>query len=258
MLLYCLIYLAGIKAANPSYEKVGREAVTLDDIKNFRQGGGRVPGPPRSTAGRRAWRSPPAPSDGAWPRAWAWPWPAPGWPRLHNRPGYDFFDFNVYALCGDGDLMEGVACEAASLAGHLRLSNLCWIYDRNRITLADPIEVTFTEDVANRFLSYGWNVTRVTDPNDAELLARAYQNFLNTTHLPTLIIVHGHIGYRPHTSRTPAAHGEPLGKEEARLTKEFFGFSPHEFFVVPDGVREHTRQTWASGALTCARNGSSF
>jgi len=239
MLLYSLIHLAGIKAANPSYEKVGRKAVTLDDIKNFRQEGSRCPGHPEYgwTSGVETTTGPlgqgVATSVGM---AMAGRWLA----ETYNRPGYDLFNFNVYALCGDGDLMEGVACEAASLAGHLRLSNLCWIYDRNGITLADPIEVTFTEDVATRFLSYGWNVTRVTDPNDPELLMRGYQNFLNTSDIPTLIIVHSHIGYgAPHKQDTQAAHGEPLGEKEARLTKEFFGFSPDEFFVVPDGVREH-------------------
>jgi transketolase len=239
MLLYSLIHLAGIRAANPSYEKGRREAVTLDDIKTFRQGGSRCPGHPEYgwTSGVETTTGPlgqgVATSVGM---AMAGRWLA----ATYNRPGYDLFDFNVYALCGDGDLMEGVACEAASLAGHLRLSNLCWIYDRNRITLADPIEVTFTEDVATRFLSYGWKVTRVTDPNDPELLVRAYQDFLNTTDTPTLIIVHSHIGYgAPHKQDTQAAHGEPLGEGEARLTKEFFGFSPDAFFVVPDAVRGH-------------------
>jgi transketolase len=239
MLLYGLIFLAGIKAANPSYEEVGREAITLDDIKNFRQGGSRCPGHPEHgwTSGVETTTGPlgqgVANSVGM---AIASRWLA----ATYNRPNFNLFDFNVYALCGDGDLMEGVACEAASLAGHLKLDNLCWIYDRNRITLADSIEVTFTEDVATRFLSYGWNITRVTDPNDTEMLVRAYQNFLNTTGMPTLIIVHSHIGYgAPHKQDTAAAHGEPLGDEEARLTKEFFGFSPDEFFVVPDGVREH-------------------
>lgn len=243
MLLYSLIYLAGIKAANPTYQKVGEPAITLEDIKTFRQAGSRCPGHPEYgwTSGVETTTGPlgqgVATSVGM---AIAGRWLA----ATYNRPGYDLFDFNVYALCGDGDLMEGVACEAASLAGHLRLSNLCWIYDRNRITLADPIEVTFTEDVATRFLSYGWNVTRVTDPNDPEMLVRAYQQFLDNTDTPTLIIVHSHIGYgAPHKQDTKAAHGEPLGEEEARLTKEFFGFSPDEFFAVPDGVREHFKAT---------------
>lgn len=239
MLLYSLIYLAGIKAANPSYEKIGREAVTLDDIKNFRQEGSRCPGHPEYgwTSGVETTTGPlgqgAATSVGM---AMAGRWLV----ATYNRPGYDLFNFNVYALCSDGDLMEGVACEAASLAGHLRLSNLCWIYDSNAITLADPTDVTFTEDVATRFLSYGWNITRVTDPNDPEMLVRAYRNFLGTADIPTLIIVHSHIGYgSPHKQDTKAAHGEPLGEEEARLTKEFFGFSPDKFFVVPRGVREH-------------------
>jgi transketolase len=158
----------------------------------------------------------------------------------YNRPGYEIFDFNVYALCGDGDMMEGIASEAASLAGHLRLSNLCWIYDSNRVTIEGHTDIAFTEDVAARFLAYGWNVTRVTDPNDLELLERAYQTFLATTGRPTLIVVHSHIGYgAPHKQDSPTAHGEPLGAEEARLTKEFFGFSPDQTFVVPDGVRKH-------------------
>jgi transketolase len=242
MLLYALIFLTGIKAANPSYEDVGREGITLDDIKNFRQGGSRCPGHPE-----RGWTSGVETTTGPLGQgvatsvgmAIASRWLA----ATYNRPNFNLFDFNVYAICGDGDLMEGVACEAASLAGHLKLDNLCWIYDRNRITLADSIEVTFTEDVATRFLSYGWNITRVTDPNDPEMLVRAYQNFLNTTGQPTLIIVHSHIGYgAPHKQDTSAAHGEPLGDEEARLTKEFFGFNPDEFFVVPDGVREHFKE----------------
>ena len=239
MLLYSLIHLAGIKAASPSYEKMGGEAVTLDDIKTFRQGGSRCPGHPEYgwTSGVETTTGPlgqgVATSVGM---AIASRWLA----ATYNRPGYDLFDFKVYALCGDGDMMEGIASEAASLAGHLRLSNLCWIYDSNRVTIEGHTDITFTEDVATRFLGYGWNVTRVTDPNDPEMLVRAYQNFLDTTGTPTLIIVHSHIGYgAPHKQDTAAAHGEPLGEEEARLTKEFFDFSPDKFFVIPDGVREH-------------------
>jgi len=239
MLLYSLIHLAGIKAAIPSYEKMGGEAVTLDDIKTFRQGGSRCPGHPEYgwTSGVETTTGPlgqgVATSVGM---AIAGRWLA----ATYNRPGYDLFDFKVYALCGDGDMMEGIASEAASLAGHLRLSNLCWIYDCNRVTIEGHTDITFTEDVATRFLGYGWNVTRVTDPNDPEMLVRAYQNFLDTTGTPTLIIVHSHIGYgAPHKQDTAAAHGEPLGEEEARLTKEFFDFSPDKFFVIPAGVREH-------------------
>ncbi len=168
----------------------------------------------------------------------------------YNRPGYDLFDFNVYALCGDGDMMEGVASEAGSLAGHLRLSNLCWIYDSNRVTIEGHTDIAFTEDVAARFLAYGWNVLRVTDANDTERLERAYHGFLSTEDRPTLIIVHSHIGYgAPHKQDSPEAHGEPLGEEEVRLTKEFFGFDPAQDFVVPDGVRQHfSAQLGARGA----------
>ncbi|MEJ2090886.1 MAG: transketolase [Syntrophobacterales bacterium] len=239
MLLYSLIHLAGIKAVSQSYEKLGGEAVTLDDIKTFRQAGSRCPGHPEYgwTSGVETTTGPlgqgVATSVGM---AIAGRWLA----ETYNRPGYDLFDFNIYALCGDGDMMEGVSSEAASLAGHLRLANLCWIYDSNRVTIEGHTDITFTEDVAARFLGYGWNVTRVTDPNDPEMLVRGYQNFLDNNDTPTLIIVHSHIGYgAPHKQDTAAAHGEPLGDEEARLTKEFFGFSPDEFFVVPDGVREH-------------------
>ena len=158
----------------------------------------------------------------------------------YNRPGFDLYDFNTYALCGDGCLMEGVSSEAASLAGHLKLSNLCWIYDCNHVTIEGHTDLAFTEDVATRFLAYGWEVVRVSDPNDIELVERALKRFHATTDRPTMIIVHSHIGYgAPHKQDTSAAHGEPLGVEEVRLTKEFFGFSPDESFVVPDSVRKH-------------------
>jgi transketolase len=249
MLLYSLIHLAAIKAANPSYEEVGRDAVTLDDIKAFRQAGSRCPGHPEYgwTSGVETTTGPlgqgVATSVGmAAARQWL--------RANYNRPGYDLFDFNVYALCGDGDMMEGVASEAGSLAGHLRLSNLCWIYDSNRVTIEGHTDIAFTEDVAARFRAYGWDVLRVTDANDAERLERAYHGFLSTEDRPTLIIVHSHIGYgAPHKQDSPEAHGEPLGEEEVRLTKEFFGFDPAQDFVVPDGVRQHfSAQLGARGA----------
>ena len=249
MLLYSLIYLAGVKAVNPSYEEVGRDAVTLDDIKTFRQAGSRCPGHPEYgwTSGVETTTGPlgqgVATSVGmAAARQWL--------RANYNRPGFDLFDFNVYAFCGDGDMMEGVASEAASLAGHLRLSNLCWIYDSNRVTIEGHTDIAFTEDVAARFLAYGWNVLRVSDANDMERLERAYQGFLSTEDRPTLIIVHSHIGYgAPHKQDSPEAHGEPLGEEEVRLTKQFFGFDPAEYFVVPDGVRQQfSAQLGARGA----------
>jgi transketolase len=249
MLLYSLIHLAGIKAANPSYEEVGRDAVTLDDIKTFRQAGSRCPGHPEYgwTSGVEATTGPlgqgAATSVGmAIARQWLG--------ATYNRPGFDLFDFNVYALCGDGDMMEGVASEAASLAGHQRLSNLCWIYDSNRVTIEGHTDIAFTEDVAARFLAYRWNILRVTDANDTNLLAQAYRSFQQAEDRPTLIVVHSHIGYgAPHKHDSAEAHGEPLGDEEVRLTKQFFGFDPEQQFVVPDGVREHfSGQLGARGA----------
>ena len=239
MLLYALIHLAGIKAANASYKGADRESVTIDDLKAFRQEGSRCPGHPEYgwTTGVESTTGPlgqgVATSVGM---AIAGKWLAAN----YNRPGFELFDFNVYALCGDGCMQEGVSSEAASLAAHLKLSNLCWIYDSNRVTIEGHTEISFTEDVASRFLAYGWDVHRVSDPNDVEHVDRALQRFQANKDRPTLIVVHSHIGYgAPHKQDTSAAHGEPLGAEEVRLTKEFFGFSPDQSFVVPPEVREH-------------------
>ncbi len=250
MLLYSLIYLAGIKAMHPSYEQLGRDAVTLQDIETFRQPGSRCPGHPEFgwTSGVETTTGPlgqgVATSVGM---AAAGKWLAAN----YNRPGFDLFDFNVYALCGDGDMMEGVSSEAASLAGHLKLPNLCWIYDSNRVTIEGHTDIAFTEDVAARFLAYGWNVTRVSDPNDLDQLSRAYAEFHATADRPTMIIVHSHIGYgSPHKHDSPEAHGEPLGVEEVRLTKQFFGFDPDKSFVVPAGVKEHLAATMGARGAT--------
>jgi transketolase len=239
MLLYTLIHLTGIKAVNPSYEQLGRDAITLDDIRTFRQAGSRCPGHPEYgwTSGVESTTGPlgqgAATSVGM---AIAQRWLA----AMYNRPGFDLFDFNVYALLGDGCMMEGIASEAASTAGHLRLSNLCWIYDSNRISIEGSTDIAFTEDVGSRFLAYGWNVRRVSDANDTAMLEQAFEAFRNTTDRPTLIIVHSHIAYgSPHKHDSAEAHGEPLGKDEVRLVKQFFGFDPDKDFVVPDGVREH-------------------
>ncbi len=237
MLLYSLIHLAGIKGEGPM--NAGRDAVTLEDIQTFRQAGSRCPGHPEHgwTTGVETTTGPlgqgAATSVGV---ALAGRWLA----ATYNRPGFELFNFNTYALCGDGDNMEGITSEAASLAGHQQLSNLCWIYDSNRVTIEGHTDIAFTEDVAARFLAYGWNVRRVSDPNDLDQLDRAYREFAATTNRPTLIIVYSHIGYgSPHKHDFPEAHGEPLGDEEVRLTKQFFGFDPDRFFVVPDGVRQH-------------------
>src|SRR5262249_39335229 len=160
-----------------------------------------------------------------------------------SRPGFAMFDYNVYALCGDGDMMEGISGEAASLAGHLGLSNLCWIYDNNHITIEGNTSLAFTEDVATRFIGYGWNVTRVGDANDLNMLARAFRNFQTTKNRPTLIIVDSHIGYgAPHKQDTSGAHGEPLGEEEIRLAKRNYGWPEDNKFYVPDGVYDHFRE----------------
>ena len=239
MLLYSLIHLAGIEAAETSYQEKGGEAVSLADIECFREAGSRCPGHPEYgwTTGVESTTGPlgqgVATSVGM---AMAGKWLA----ATYNKPDFDLFDFNVYALCGEGCLMEGVGSEAASLAGHLKLSNLCWIFDNNNVTIDGHTSITFTEDVAKRFEAYGWNVVHVADANDLGQLAAAYNAFLATDDQPTLIHVHSHIGYgSPGKHDTPAAHGEPLGPDEVRRTKEFLGFDPDKFFVVPDGVRQH-------------------
>jgi transketolase len=238
-MLYSLIFLAGIKAANPSYEQLGRPAVTLDDLKAFREAGSRCPGHPEYgwTSGVESTTGPlgqgVATSVGM---AIAERWLA----ATYNRQGFDLFDYRVYALCGDGCMMEGVASEAASLAAHLKLSKLCWIYDNNHVTIEGHTRIAFTEDVASRFLGYGWNVTWVSDANDLEMLTRAYEGAQNTTDRPTLIIVESHIGYgAPHKQDTSEAHGEPLGPEEVRLAKAFYGWDPAAQFLVPDGAPAH-------------------
>jgi transketolase len=239
MLLYSLIHLAGIKAAETSYQKAGGEAVSLKDIETFREEGSRCPGHPEygMTSGVESTTGPlgqgVATSVGM---AMAGKWLA----ETYNKPDFDLFDFNVYALCGEGCLMEGVGSEAASLAGHLKLSNLCWIFDNNNVTIDGHTNITFTEDVVARFKAYGWNIAEVADANNLGQLAQAYNEFLATDDRPTLIHVRSHIGYgSPDKHDTPKAHGEPLGPEEVRRTKEFLGFDPDKFFVVPDGVRQH-------------------
>ena len=241
MLLYSLIYLTGVRAADPSYESADRPAVTLDDIKRFRQAGSRCPGHPEYgwTTGVEATTGPlgqgVAMSVGM---AIAGRWLA----ATYNRPGLELFDYDVYVLCSDGDMMEGLGSEAASLAGHFRLGRLCWIYDNNGISIEGPTSLTFTEDVGARFLAYGWNVLRVPDANDLDRLTQAYETFRATHDRPTLIIVDSHIGYgAPHRQDTREAHGEPLGAEETRLAKEFYGWNPDARFVVPDAVPAHFR-----------------
>ena len=239
MLLYAMLHLCGVRAVNPKYETLGECAVTLDDIKRFRQLESKCPGHPeyRWTSGVETTTGPlgqgVATSVGM---AMAGRWMG----EYFNRPGFDMINYDVYALCGDGCMMEGVSSEAASLAGHLKLSNLCWLYDNNHVTIEGHTEWAFSEDVATRFMAYGWNVVRVGDANNFDMLARALQTFKHTTDRPTLIIVDSHIAYgSPNKQDTSAAHGEPLGEEEIRLTKRNYGWPEEASFLVPDGVREH-------------------
>jgi transketolase len=238
-LLYSILHLTNVQAVDADYETVGKSSVELDDLKKFRQLDSKCPGHPeyRWTSGIECTTGPlgtgVATSVGM---AIASNWLA----ATYNRPGHELFGFNVYALAGDGCMMEGVASEAASLAAHLQLSNLCWIYDNNKITIEGATDIAFTEDVATRFVGYGWNVTRVGDANDLQMLGRAFETFAREQHRPTLIIVDSHIAYgAPTKEGTAAAHGEPLGEDEVRATKSFYGFPPDEQFFVPDGVYQN-------------------
>jgi transketolase len=239
MLLWSILHLTGVQAVNADYENVGKPSVTLDDIRKFRQLDSKAPGHPEYhwVSGVEATTGPlgqgVATSVGmAIARRWL--------ASRFNQPGFEIFDYNIYAVCGDGCMMEGVASEAASLAGHLGLDNLCWIYDNNHITIEGNTNIAFTEDIAARFLGYGWNVLRVGDANDIDRLQHAFENFRQTNGRPTFIILDSHIGYgSPHKQDTAEAHGEPLGNEEIRLTKRAYGWPEDAKFLVPDGVREH-------------------
>ncbi len=241
-LLWSLLHLSGVQAVDPDYEVLNRPAVTLEDLKNFRQLDSRCPGHPeyRWTSGVETTTGPlgqgVATSVGM---ALAGSWLA----QRYNRDGFEVFDFDVYALAGDGCMMEGISSEAASLAGHLALSNLCWIYDSNRVTIEGHTDIAFTEDVAARFIAYGWNVTTVADANDVDSVARGFHTFKAEQGRPTLILVHSHIGYGSPVEDSPKAHGEPLGIEGVRATKRFLGMPEYADFFVPDGVYG----TFASG-----------
>src|SRR5216117_414121 len=239
MLLWSVLHLTGTRAVNADYERLGQPSVSLEDIRRFRQIGSKAPGHPEYhwVSGVETTTGPlgqgVATSVGM---AIARKWLA----ERYNRPGFAIFDYDIYAVCGDGCLMEGVASEGASLAGHLGLDNLCWIYDTNHITIEGQTSLAFTEDVATRFLAYGWNVLRVGDANDLDRVQQALGVFQQTKARPTLIILDSHIGYgAPHKHDTAAAHGEPLGAEEVRLTKRSYGWPEEAQFLVPDGVREH-------------------
>ena len=232
-LLYGLLYLGDVQASE------GAGAVTMEQLQSFRQAGSRCSGHPEHglAAGVETTTGPlgqgAATSVGmAIAQAWLG--------ARYNRPGFSLFDHKVYVLASDGDMMEGVCAEAASLAGYLKLSHLCWVYDSNHISIEGSTSIAFTEDVGARFESYGWQVLRVPDANDLKLLTQALKTFVHTQDRPTLVIVQSHIGYgSPNKHDSKEAHGEALGVEEVRLTKEFYGFDPDVQFAVPQGVREH-------------------
>jgi transketolase len=239
MLLWSILHLTGVRAVNADYEKLDQPSVTLDDIRRFRQLDSKAPGHPEYhwVSGVETTTGPlgqgVATSVGM---AIARKWLA----NHFNQPGFEIFDYNIYAVCGDGCMMEGVSSEAASLAGHLGLDNLCWIYDNNHITIEGNTNFTFTEDIATRFLGYGWNVLRVGDANDVDLIEHALEVFRSTKGRPTFIILDSHIGYgSPHKQDTAEAHGEPLGDDEVKLTKRAYGWPEDAKFLVPDEVREH-------------------
>jgi len=243
MLLYSTLYLAQVKAVNANYERLGDVSVSLEDIKRFRQLDSKCPGHPEYhiTSGVETTTGPlgqgVAVSVGM---AIAGQWLA----KTFNKPDCELFNYRVYALCGDGCMMEGISNEAASLAGHLRLANLCWIYDNNRITIEGHTDLTFSDDVATRFIAYGWNVTRVGDANDLEMLERAFKSVQAITDRPSLIIVDSHIAWgAPHKHDTSAAHGEPLGEEEVRLTKRSYGWPEDKTFYVPEEAKAHFRDS---------------
>ncbi len=243
MLLYATLHLAGVKAVNAAHEILDQPAVSLDDIKAFRQLDSRCPGHPEHhiTTGVEATTGPLGQGCGmSVGMAMGERWLA----QNFNRPGLKIVDYDVYAICSDGDMMEGVSNEAASLAGHLMLGNLCWIYDSNQVTIEGHTELAFSDDVAARFRAYGWNVQHVGDANDTRRMAEALKAFKASPDAPMLIIVESHIGYgAPHKHDTSAAHGEALGVEEVRLTKRAYGWPEESSFLVPDGVREHFHES---------------
>ncbi|KQN93644.1 transketolase [Sphingomonas sp. Leaf231] len=236
MLLYSLLYLAGVEEIGADGEKSGKPAMSLDDIKQFRQLSSKTPGHPeyRHTTGVETTTGPLGAGCGnSVGMAIAERWLA----ARYNRPGFALFDHDVYTLCGDGDMMEGVSAEAASLAGHLKLSNLCWIYDSNHISIEGGTDLAFDEDVGKRFEAYGWNVIHVDDANDVGALKAALQAFREEQERPTFIVVRSVIGWGSPRAGSEKAHGEPLGAENIAKTKEAYGW-PNEDFFVPEGVKD--------------------
>lgn len=239
MLLWSVLHLTGTKAVNAEYERLGEPSVSLDDIRHFRQLDSKAPGHPEYhwVSGVETTSGPlgqgVATSVGM---AIGQKWLA----DRYNQPGFEIFNYRIYAVCGDGCMMEGVASEAASLAGHLGLDSLCWIYDNNHITIEGDTRITFTEDIAARFLGYGWNVLVVGDANDIDRIQQSLEVFARTKGRPTFIILDSHIGYgSPNKQDTSAAHGEPLGEDEIRLVKKNYGWPEDAKFLVPKEVYGH-------------------
>ncbi len=242
MLLYSILHLSGVKDIDKQGNILNRLSIDMEDLKNFRQLGSRTPGHPEygiatgietttGPLGQGAANSVGMAIAGMWKAG------------CFNRPDFELFDHDVYALCSDGDMMEGISGEAASIAGHLKLSNLCWIYDDNKISIEGSTSLAFSEDVASRFKGYGWRVINVKDANDLKMLARAFRQFKNTNDRPTLIIVNSHIAFgSPNKQDTAGAHGEPLGEDEIRLTKLNYGWQEDVKFLVPDGILDHFRK----------------
>ena len=238
MLLYAVLHLAGVREIGPDGKPTGAPAVSLADIRQFRQLGSKTPGHPeyRMTTGVETTTGPLGQGCGnsvgmaIAERALA---------ARFNREAFPMFDHDVYVLCGDGDMMEGVSGEAASMAGHLALSNLCWIYDSNQITIEGGTDLAFSENVGRRFESYGWNVLHVDDANDTAAFARALETFRATPDRPTFIVVHSIIGWGSPRAGSEKAHGEALGEDNVRLTKKAYGWPEDRHFLVPQGVAEH-------------------
>lgn len=255
MLLYSLLHLMRVPQLDERGQPTGEQAVSLDQIKNFRQLHSRTPGHPEfgHTTGVETTTGPLGQGLGnSVGMAIAARWLE----KYFDRPGFELFGYNVYSICGDGCMMEGISHEAASLAGHLKLSNLCWLYDSNRITIEGHTTLAYSDDVAKRFAGYGWNVLQVENSEDRTSLKWALDSFRQTTDRPTLIVVKSIIGYgAPTKADTHSAHGEPLGDAEIVGAKKFFGWPENERFLVPEGVYDHfassvgkrgraARETW--------------
>ena len=242
MLLYSLIHLAGVRNADHHGKVLDEPSLPMEQLKQFRQLNSRTPGHPESdmTAGVETTTGPLGQGVGnAVGMAIAQKWKA----AYYGRPGFEkLFDHRVYAICGDGCMMEGVASEAASLAGHLRLNNLTLVYDDNGITIDGHTNLAFSEDVSKRFEAYGWNVIRITDGNDLDAMAKAFEA-AGKSDRPTFIDLKTVIGYgSPNKADTHGAHGEPLGADEIKLTKKAYGWPEDSSFLVPDGVYDHFKQ----------------